>query len=130
MLKSLLICISLFTTISGIYGQTINPENGVAKTAETFAIVNARIVISADEVLEHGTLIVKDGVIMDVGLAVIPPKGAVKIDAKGYTLYPSFIDPYATEGVAKSDLRKTGSQPQINSLKDGPFTGIKLFIQK
>lgn len=121
MLKSLLICISLFTTISGIYGQTINPENGVAKTAETFAIVNARIVISADEVLEHGTLIVKDGVIMDVGLAVIPPKGAVKIDAKGYTLYPSFIDPYATEGVAKSDLRKTGSQPQINSLKDGPF---------
>lgn len=121
MLKSFIISLLFLLTGNGIYGQSINPDNGVAKSSETYAIVNARIVISADETLERGTMIIKDGVIIEIGLAVIAPKSAVKIDAKGYTLYPSFIDPYATEGIAKSDLHKTGSQPQINTLKDGPY---------
>ena len=51
MLKTLIISLFLFTSLSGIHGQTINPENGVAKTAEIYAVINARIVITPDEVL-------------------------------------------------------------------------------
>ena len=84
----------IFSLLLGAYSQAqdIEPENGVINSKETVAFTNARIVVSASETIERGTLVIKDGVIINVGAAVIAPKNAIKIDLKGYTLYPSFID--------------------------------------
>lgn len=111
--------IGLFQFVA--FAQIPEPENGVFTDQQSIALVNARIVVSADEVIEHGTLVIKDGIVQQVGLAVIPPRDAVKINLKGYTIYPSFIDIYATEGVEKQIYKKPGRRPQLNTLKEGPY---------
>lgn len=103
------------------YAQIPEPENGVLKSTETYALTNVKIVVSADETIERGTLVISDGEIVSAGVAVLPPKNAVKIDLKGYTIYPSFIDIYATEGIEKSNLKKKDPAPQMTSLKEGPY---------
>ncbi len=121
MIKNILF--GIFTLLLGIVSnaQDIEPENGVINSKETVAFTNARIVVSATETIERGTLVIKDGVIINVGAAVIAPKNAVKIDLKGYTLYPSFVDIHASEGVEKSNLKKQGMGPQLSTLKEGPY---------
>ncbi|MFT5820166.1 MAG: imidazolonepropionase-like amidohydrolase [Crocinitomix sp.] len=113
----------IFALLLGLQtnAQDIEPENGVINSKETVAFTNARIVVSATETIERGTLVIKDGVIINVGVAVIAPKNAIKIDLKGYTLYPSFIDIHASEGVEKSSLKKKGMGPQLSTLKEGPY---------
>ena len=103
------------------YAQIPEPENGVHTENQTIALMNAHIVVSADEVIERGTMVIKDGIIQQVGLAIIPPRDAVKIDMKGYTLYPSFIDMYATDGVEALTYKPVDKSPQLNSLKEGPY---------
>ena len=104
-----------------MFAQEIEPENGVQNSNQTYALTNAKIVISADETIERGTLVIKNGKILNVGLAVIPPKDAIKIDLKGYTIYPSFIDIYTNDGIPNSDLKSVNAAPQLNSLKEGPY---------
>ena len=41
------------------YAQEIEPENGVINSNETVAFTNARIVVSATETIERGTLVIK-----------------------------------------------------------------------
>jgi len=103
------------------YAQIPEPENGVHTENQTITLMNAHIVVSADEVIERGTMVIKDGIIQQVGLAIIPPRDAVKIDMKGYTLYPSFIDMYATDGVEALTYKPVDKSPQLNSLKEGPY---------
>ena len=121
MLKSLYL--GLFTVLISftLNAQELEPENGVLSASQTYAFTNARIVVSADHTIERGTMVIKDGVIQSAGIAVLPPKGAIKIDLKGYTIYPSFIDIYATEGIAKQEFKKQGNAPQLSTLKKGPY---------
>ena len=56
------------------------------------AIVNAQIFDGTGAAPYKGTLVVKDGRILDVGPAVKAPKGAQVIDAKGEALTPGFFD--------------------------------------
>lgn len=65
------------------------------KTPAVHAIVGARLVIAPGQVLESGTLLVQDGVIVAVGADVQPPAGAVVHQMSGKTLYPGFIDAYS-----------------------------------
>ena len=106
---------------SSVLAQIPEPANGVSTDHQPIALVNAKIVVSSEQVIDRGTIVIKDGIIQQVGLAVIPPRDAVKIDLKGYTIYPSFIDIYATEGMEKTIYKQTGRRPQLNTLKEGPF---------
>ncbi|WP_027419090.1 amidohydrolase family protein [Crocinitomix catalasitica] len=101
-------------------GQQTEPENGVAQLDIVYAISNAKIIVSSTTTIEKGTVVVKDGKILAVGTNPAIPKNAVKINGKGYTIYPSFIDAYATEGFKKVVPNKT-RKPQLNTLKIGPF---------
>lgn len=121
MIKNIFLGIFVLLLGSYLHAQDIEPQNGVINSKETVAFTNARIVISASETIERGTLVIKDGIITHVGVAVIAPKDAIKIDLKGYTLYPSFIDIHASEGVEKSTLKKQGMGPQLSTLKEGPY---------
>lgn len=66
-----------------------------AKPSGTVAYTNARIVtMKGDEVLERGTIVVKDDRIATVG-AGAPPAGAKVVDLAGATIIPGFIDEHA-----------------------------------
>jgi imidazolonepropionase-like amidohydrolase len=122
MTKFIFLIIFFATGFLDLMAQNIEPQNGVYQSNNTlFAITNATINISSTEKIENGTLLFQNGVIKKVGKLVSIPKNAVVIDLKGYTLYPSFIDPYSSEAVTKRVSKKKSPYPQINSLTQGPY---------
>lgn len=62
-------------------------QNGVA-----FVIRNARIVTVSGQVIERGTVVVKDGKIAAVGANASVPRDAKIIDGTGLSVYPGMID--------------------------------------
>lgn len=77
-------------------GQGTFPVNGVHDERESIhAFTNARIVASAYEEYNDATLLVQDGKVLAVGSMGIPD-AAIVHDCKGFTIYPAFIDAYAS----------------------------------
>lgn len=60
--------------------------------ARTFSLTNARLVISPEEKIDSGTLVIRDGLIVAVGSDVTPPADAEVIDGRGLVVYSGFID--------------------------------------
>ena len=82
----------------------LTPQNGVAPSkAKKIALVNARIVVSPDKIIEDGTLIIQGDEIIDVGHLLITPSDAVKIDCKGATILPAFIELNSSIGMPKNE---------------------------
>jgi imidazolonepropionase-like amidohydrolase len=73
------------------------------------AFVDGRIIDGTGKVIEHGTVVVKDGVIADVGPAgsLKAPQGAVIIDLRGKTLMPGIVNAH-------------GHLSAVDGLKSGP----------
>ncbi len=66
---------------------------------DVYAITNARIVTVSGAVIERGTLVVRDGLIMAVGANVSAPADARMIDGTGLTIYPGLIDASTSLGI-------------------------------
>ncbi|MCG8577647.1 MAG: amidohydrolase family protein [Flavobacteriales bacterium] len=102
--------------------QHIAPENGVHDPHNTiYALTNCKVVVNADLTIPLGMVMVQDGIITYAGIMKPLPKDAVKIDLKGYTLYPSFIDIYSSEGVVPPKYEGNNRAYPQPSLKEGPF---------
>src|ERR1044072_948842 len=67
----------------------------------TYAVTNARIVTGTGSVIEKGTIVVRDGLIAQVGESVTPPADARVIDGSGLTIYPGFFDANSNIGIAQ-----------------------------
>jgi len=70
-----------------------------AEPPSLIAIQDARIITVSGAVLEKGTVVLRDGIIADVGAAITIPKGAWVVDGKGLTVYPGLIDGFSTWGI-------------------------------
>jgi imidazolonepropionase-like amidohydrolase len=70
-----------------------------AEAPSLVAIRNARVITVSGTTLDKGTVILKDGLIADVGASVSIPSGAWVIEGDGLTIYPGFIDGLSTWGV-------------------------------
>ena len=64
----------------------------MAVRAPGYAITNARIVTAAGPVIDKGTVVMRDGIIEDVGAAVTAPADALLVDGAGLVVYPGMID--------------------------------------
>ena len=60
--------------------------------APRYAITNARIVTAAGPVIDKGTVVMREGIIEDVGAAVTAPADALVVDGTGLVVYPGMID--------------------------------------
>jgi len=78
--------------------------------AQVTAFVDGRVIDGAGKVIEHGTVLVRGGLIADVGPAasVKVPEGATRIDARGKTLMPGIINAHGH--LSAVDGFKTGPQ--------------------
>ncbi|MBL9124727.1 MAG: amidohydrolase family protein [Planctomycetaceae bacterium] len=75
---------------------TTEPTTGLHQNTPTaHALVGARIVVAPGEVLERGTVVLRDGVIVAVGAGIPTPADARVWDLQGATLYPGLIDAYS-----------------------------------
>jgi imidazolonepropionase-like amidohydrolase len=82
------------------------------------ALVGARIVVKPGEVIESGTIVIRDGLFEAVGRNVVPPPDARVWDMKGTTLYAGFIEPYLVASATNGPVSTTEAEP----INDASFT--------
>jgi imidazolonepropionase-like amidohydrolase len=105
-----------------MHAQQNFPVNGISNEKKvTYAFTNAKIFVDYKTQIDNATLIIKEDKIIDVGPAVVVPAGAVVIDLKGKTVYPSFIDMYAEYGITQSEKVKYKEGPQYESSIKGAY---------
>jgi len=94
---------TVFTIWSLIsYAQNNFPINDVKDNrTNAYAFTNATIHVDHLTTIENATLLIKEGIIQQVGSGISIPKGYTTIDAKGKHLYPSFIEMYSSYGLPK-----------------------------
>src|SRR6478672_9607385 len=92
----LLFAASLFIAASGFAQVTTVPKQGIRENdPRVHALTNARIVAAPGKTIEKGTILIRDGLIVEVGPDVKIPTEARVWDMSGKTIYPGFIDAYS-----------------------------------
>ncbi|MGG5486741.1 amidohydrolase family protein [Gaetbulibacter sp. PBL-D1] len=99
-----------FLCCFSFYAQEYFPKNdGVVATNTNYtAFTNAKIYVTPTQVIENGTLLIKDGKVVATGTSVSIPKNTKVINVSGKSIYPSFIDIYSDFGI-KAPERDSGS---------------------
>lgn len=102
-------------------GQDYFPKNdGVKVTNNNYtALTNARVYVSPTQIIDHATLLIKEGKVVSVGAQVNIPLQAVVTDLKGKTIYPSFIDLYSDFGVSTPKSSGGGRGSQYDPSREG-----------
>lgn len=72
-------------------------------------IKNGRIFTMASEVLERGSILIKDGKVLEVGKDLVAPLDAKVIDAEGKMVTPGFIDAHCHIGMWEEGMGFEGS---------------------
>lgn len=94
----------LFIISSLLLDAQTTPAVGLRdNTPGVHALVNGRIVVSPGNIIENGTVVIRDGVIEAVGSNIAPPADAREWDMTGRTLYAGFIDLYSDLGIPDPD---------------------------
>ena len=117
------------------------PTKGIAdNTPAVHALVNARIVIAPGRVIDRGTLVVRDGVIVAVGTDIKPPDDARVWKLDGKTIYAGLIDAYseltgeaAKKAAAVAKGKGSGGYWNINvvpQMRTGAFYSSDAAINK
>lgn len=114
----------LFLSAS-LEAQESFPLQGVQDEKERhYAFSNATIYISPDKKITGGTLLIKEGKVVEVGKNVKIPKDAVEINLNGKYIYPSFIELFSNYGLPEPQAvgKAPSKQPQALSNKEGPYS--------
>ena len=121
MKTKLLLFILLFRSLPLISQETF-PVNGVSNNYKPiYAFTNATIVLSPDNIINNGVLIIQDDKIIDVDSNINIPKEAIIRNLNGDYIYPSFIDLYSKYGMSKIDNEPFNYNPQYKSKKEGAY---------
>ena len=98
------------------------PKNDGVKSKNTnyTAFTNAKIYVTPTQIIEKGTLLIKDGKVMASGTSVAIPNNSVIIDIFGKSIYPSFIDIYSGFGIEKPKRKgRSGRPSQYDASREG-----------
>ncbi|HEX9827574.1 MAG TPA: amidohydrolase family protein [Flavobacteriaceae bacterium] len=106
------VTILMFMCSMSYYAQDYFPKNDgvVSKNTNYTAITNAKIYVTPTQVIEKGTLLIKDGKVVSVGASVNIPKNTNIVDVSGKSIYPSFIDIYSDFGIEKPKRQPGGGR--------------------
>ncbi len=124
MKKTLLLIFTLFTFYLAKAQETYPVNGSFDIRSGQFAFTNANVVVSANQMIKGGTMIIKDHKIENVGTGIAIPKGYVIIDLKGKYIYPSLIDAFSSYGLPEAPRQSftfRGAQPVFTSTKDGAY---------
>jgi hypothetical protein len=102
----------------GVLGCSL--ANLHAEVPSVVAIKDAHVVTVSGEDLPKATVVLRDGLIEDVGAGIAIPSDAWVIQGDGLTVYPGFIDGLSTWGIAgaapapRSNAGNAGQGPAQN----------------
>lgn len=91
---------ALSVILSGI--ALLGPATVCAEVPSAIAIKDARVVTVSGAELAKGTVLLRDGLIQDVGADLPIPADAWVIEGAGLTVYPGFIDGLSTWGIPEA----------------------------
>ncbi len=117
-----LMALTLLWGSATLFAQDYFPENeGVkSKNNNYTAFTNAKIFITPTQVIGKGTLLIRNGKVVQVGKSVAIPKNTVTIDLSGKSVYPSFIDIFSDFGIKKpKQAEGSGRSPQYEPSREG-----------
>ncbi|WP_026897608.1 amidohydrolase family protein [Daejeonella oryzae] len=123
MKKTLLFCF-LLAIFHQSYSQETFPVNGSFDVRPgLIAFTNATIVISADQTINNGTLLVKGQNIEAAGQNITIPKGYLVINLEGKFIYPSLIDAFTSYGLPETPRQSFnfGRREVYTSTKKGAY---------
>ncbi|WP_298894753.1 amidohydrolase family protein [uncultured Psychroserpens sp.] len=107
-----------------LFAQDYFPKNNGVKTTNTNyqAFTNAKIYVTPTQIIENGTLLIKDGKVVASGKQVSIPKNTTVVNLEGKSIYPSFIDMYSTFGVKKPERPNSNARgPQYGPSRSGYY---------
>ena len=107
-----------------ISAQEYVPKNDGIKSENNnyTAFTNAKIFVTPTQIIEKGTLIIKDGKVINAGKNINIPKNTFTVNLEGKSIYPSFIDVYSSFGVDAPKSASSNSQkPQYDSNRKGYY---------
>jgi imidazolonepropionase-like amidohydrolase len=81
----------------------------ISVLAQSYAITNARIVTVSGAEIPSGTVVIRDGLITDVGASAKVPADAKVFDGTGLSVYPGLFDTNTNLGVPQA-ARPAGQQ--------------------
>jgi imidazolonepropionase-like amidohydrolase len=103
----------LVCSTSLLFSQTTPAEGLRQHTPRVHAIINARIIPSPGKIIEKGTIILRDGIIENVGINIAAPSDAREWDFNGKTIYAGLIESYSDYGMSKQEqTRSSESAPR------------------
>ena len=88
----------------------------VPPQSEPVALQGATIHTVTSGVIENGTILFENGLIVAIGTDVRIPEGTRVVDVSGKHIYPGLIDAYSTVGI--SEIGAVGVSNDINELGD------------
>ncbi len=111
---SLLLTMALLVAATLLQAQ----ESLVAPVTRTIVLKNANIVPQPGQMIERGTVVIKNGLIEAVGKDVKMPTNAKVIDADSMYVYAGFIDGLSTTGVPRPENEQSNQRGQQNRAED------------
>ncbi len=87
-----------------------NNDDISAVSKAMHAITNATIVTSPGKQIENGSILIRDGKIVDIGKNINIPQGTIVEDAQGTYIYPSFVEAYGDFGIETPSRSSRGGQ--------------------
>ncbi len=128
-----------FATISGVGAQDNLTPNGIADDRQNaFAFTHANIVQADGTVLLDATLLIREGLVVELGNSVDIGAGYFEIDLQGRYIYPGFIDMYTQYGIPQleraassggaENLFSTDQALNVNDAIRSNFSASSAFI--
>ncbi|MDF1545654.1 MAG: amidohydrolase family protein, partial [bacterium] len=116
-MKAIRLLSAILLTCSLVSAQTtpVSPVDGIrTKTPNQVALTPSFLIISPDETIENGLLLIEADHILYSGPREEIPAGYAQIDLTGYTIYPGFIDSYTDYGInSERSASQTGGNRDL-----------------
>jgi imidazolonepropionase-like amidohydrolase len=99
-------------------------EVKLAPVTRTYAITNVNIIQGPGRKIDMGTVLIRNGVIQNVGKNISIPANAIVIKADSMYVYAGFIDGYSHTGVTKPKEETRGERPKDPGNPEPSSAGI------
>lgn len=115
----------VFLAVTGAFAAELLPPGFRPLPLGVHALVGGRVVTKPGNVIEGGTIVIRDGVIQAVGKDRTPPADARVWDMKGLTIYAGFIESYLVLDATNPPVSTSDTQP----IRDAALTsgGVNFF---
>lgn len=118
--KALLYFLMLTVSIMSSQEVYFPINDGVSNINSNYtAITNVKIYVTPSLIIKNGTLLIKDGKVIDSKKSLKLPKNTLIIDGTGKTIYPSFIDSFTSFGITNPKRSSRGRSAQYGPDREG-----------